>query len=283
MEQRILLILAMVCLEWGLVSKVSPQGKPKTAESDPKLVYDAFIERFQGLNVQKGRLLCSGERFRCEIEMTRPDGRGKSIATYVYDNSQPPVVWGYDEKRSAWPSSPSCDKAIADAMVRYGEAETQRRFGVPARYLKIARLYAGHKLRPDLHLLTRKELDRLAWKKVGREKVAGVLCEALQGKWVAPGTGGSVRVTIEQKAWVEPRTGLVLRWESRYANPPAPPFRQGYVVKRLRFLKSVPPDRFQLPPGSTANVPEIFQDVRLPPGVRRVKATGAFAKTGKGF
>jgi hypothetical protein len=30
-------------------------------------------------------------------------------------------------------------------------------------------------------------------------------------------------------------------------------------------------------------VPEIFQDVKLPPGVRRVKATGVYAGTGIGF
>lgn len=89
-----------------------------------------------------------------------------------------------------------------------------------------------------------------------------------------------------QRAWIEPKSGLVLRLEQRTdppANSPMPPQRTVFLVKRLRFLPSVPVSRFQLPPGTVAHVPLIFQAVRLPQGVKRVAATGPYEGIGVGF
>ena len=242
----------------------------------PEKAYEAHIEKFEGNRKIQRKVLYDKGCFRSEESYPVLSGQPPGVSIYVYDKSLPTIVWGYQkQKPSAWASYESCCNALMEISRREGEVATRKKFLISPTFT----LNANRSLLSDLVLRTLSTLGKYTWRKDKQEKIAEYLCDVMLAEYQPPQS----KDKIVQRAWVEPHSGLVLQWESRYlpgAGSPVPPIFTGYRVKSLKFLKSVPIARFQLPPGAIANVPAIFKTVKLPKGVKRVPATGAFAALG---
>ncbi len=211
----------------------------------------------------------------------------------LYDGSKPYIAWGcrLDEHRAS-PLPAACQYALSVAAGRDGVEAVRQRYHIPT----------GHSIypakddppRPSSILKTKSDFPRLTGPAVGSGNVAGYMCQIYESRVSQKtessrdGVPGSVMLqqTHETRAWVEPRTGLVLKLEERQiAAPgsPVPPSATGYVVKKLLLPASIPLERFQLPPGTTANVARIFGDVKLPSGVKRVLPPPEAADIGMSF
>jgi hypothetical protein len=126
MKPATVLLLGVAAAGTGLAAS-APHGP------DRNLVCEGVIERFHANRVVKGRVLRCGERCRCELDY--PLGGGKTtVATEVHDASQPAVAWAYDDKRSAWPTPTSSQRAIGAEAARLADAGARRRLGISARY-----------------------------------------------------------------------------------------------------------------------------------------------------
>ena len=183
----------------------------------------------------------------------------------------------YFGKGGACPSIASLWHAYYLAVQRQGAAVVRVRYHLSPNIPLTKSLLKS----PGSELPTRSTMGNLDVKKTGTEQVAGHACEVFEGRIIIPTQtpvqlGGSTRQPeipeITVRIWVEPMTQLVLRYDlvTRTPQSQMPPHRQTLEVKKLRLLKSIPPERFQLPPGTIVTVMDIFKDAPLPKGVRGV-------------
>lgn len=104
----------------------------------------------------------------------------------------------------------------------------------------------------------------------GEEMVAGVKCR----RYITDYKGGAV--TGKTTYWVEPKTRLVLQEETTQRSVPAggsrmPPrtIRSGHRTVRFRLLNSTPSGAFNLPAGSTVELPQSLYRMSLPANIKR--------------
>ena len=263
-------------------------------QSSRNIAYDVSLQTRQNGFVTRVHLLYDRGRFR--QEMLFPTSKAKT-AQYmqIHDGKRPYIAWSCSlSARTAWPLPISCCRALSLAARREGEAAAKQQYHLPAAYHIETLPDDANPPRPSAELLTKMPEPLFDRAPVGEEVVAGYKCriyELRQAQAVSSSRDGAPgAVTTQQtrtrRAWVEPRTGLILRLEDRIEPPagsPAPPMSTGYVVTGLRFPDSIPAERFQIPPGINAYIAKIFSDVKLPAGVHRVEATGPPAYVGMGI
>jgi hypothetical protein len=255
------------------------------------LRFEAVVEQTAGRNHQFARLVYDRGRFRVE-HFLRPDDTSPEWVE-LYDGAHPSLVWAYNVRnRDANPSLESSLRAMRQEIQRLGDQKARERYGIPVQVSMPAP--SGSQPSPSIGGMTLSCLQQFQLRHTGRDKLAGFRCDVWEGRVAPPRTNTAIRRvdTLEAnpshtvRAWIEPRTQLVLRLEDRMEFPPPsliPPQRHGFVVKKLRLLSAVPAATFRLPPGTTAQVPRIFAGVPLPAGVKRGVMTGAFAGIGIDF
>ncbi|HXG23553.1 MAG TPA: hypothetical protein VNJ09_03280 [Chthonomonadales bacterium] len=285
-------LLLCTMLSWGMTEK--PKTRTPSSSSPPRVAFEMLGEQSDGVSVQYFHLLYDRGRFRLE-NLGSARKRPELQSILFYDGSKPPVVWGWNPTSGAAVAS-NTFRLLQVAAKRYGAVEAKHRYRLPAA-MPIP-IPPNEDLNappmPGNLCLTRADLPKRTWRKVGSEKVAGHSCAVYEAKETLRKPFVSIRdygATVEgnptrsYRVWVEPRYQLVLRLEERieYPNSPVPPMSQTMRVHRLHLLKSVPQSRFQLPAGSTAHIPEILKDVRLPAGVKRVRMMGGFWGIGIDF
>lgn len=258
---------------------VDRRGKP--------LRYEAVVEQQNEAGHNLGRILYDQGRFR--VEHFRRPGDTSPERIELFGDGDPTLAWSYDvSSRAAYPTMESSERALWRAVRQLGEARARQRYGIP---VQVPLSPTEERASPTLGGLTLSCLRRYRLRSSGRARVAGFECVIFGARLVPRDADKVVRShdTLQAnpvqsiRAWVEPRTELVLRLEERFEFPPGsgiPPKQQVFQVKKLRLLTKVPPSRFKLPSGATAHVPHIFNHVRLPSGVKRVSMTGGFAGIG---
>lgn len=251
-------------------------GAPAASSTPP--AYEAHVERREGIHVTRAHILYDRGKFRETMFPGSSQNRSAAGHVLLYDGK---MVWEYRPgAQSATPGLSAIMHRLVVLTQQLGVKTVVKRYQVPAslvHHYAGARVVAPGRPRPVNGLRTRADIPGLPEKPAGSEQIAGYPCQKYE---ILP-RPGSQQPTI--RAWIEPRTGLVLQWEqvtTPLPDSPVPPMRMHYVVRKLRLLRSLPPETFHLPPGTTAHLPEIFRDAPLPPGVKRVPLTGKAAKTG---
>ena len=261
----------------------APPPAPPPAPGRHATTYRASVERWENGALVRGRLSVDREKFRVEIRFPAPPGKTPATDIELYDGGrEPPLVWDYSPKhREAWPTFASSLYAPAWSARRIGEAETRRRYRIPPS-ARIPKRIPAEFPRPALRIATLSDYPQAVVDPAAAgSAVAGRPCRLYRA---TTRSGGGV--TRRVRAWVDPRTGLVLKLEEHLTFPessPMPPRRGGYTVRTLELPRSLPRSTFRLPAGTKAVVPEIFGGVRLPDGVRRAPVPGGGSGTGIGY
>ncbi len=275
--------LAAALLGMSLCAASGPRRSLDTpVPSRARLRYSAALEERSGMSTHRARLLVDGDRFRLVEDLPSRPGMKPPVSVTLYDGATPPVAWSYDPVRhDAYPELGWTMRALSQAARRYGVAAVRRRYRIPAGYPLSAAREADELPHPRIGDMRFVDMRELSWRPVGPAMCEGLACRVyLTRRGSPPAPTSTVRV------WVHDSTGLVLRFENTSEasrRSAAPPTRYVFTVKDLQFEARIPSESFALPRGATAHVPELFRDVRLPPGVRRVTMTGRFAATGHDF
>ena len=164
---------------------------------------------------------------------------------------------------------------------RDGETAVRQRYHVPERVLK-GELLQGNRspLKFSFHALdglyivmdpTDDRFFARDYRKTGEAMVAGYKCTVYEyGK-----------PPLINRYWVEPNSHLALKVDKvGGTGTNHAPIHFVSVTTKIQFLKSLPVQIFQLPPGTTAYLPEDMKDTPLPPGVLRKPMTGKEALLG---
>lgn len=256
------------------------------------VAYDAELEHHTGNSITRVHLLYDRGRFRQEMRFPGSPPTKKPMYMQICDGNRPYIAWSCSlSGRTAWPLPEACQQALSRAVRREGEAIVRQRYHVPANFPLT--VYANDKEppHPSMALKTKNDLLLNNVRLVGTETIAGYACQIYESSATQrieasrDGVAGSQMLHQSRtvRAWVEPRTGLVLRLENREQPPPgspAPPTSRGYVVKTLRLPAAIPVERFQIPSGIRVYVAKLFSDVKLPRGVKRMQAMGKAADVG---
>ncbi len=258
--------------------------------------------RYQATMINSGqgskpevRVLYDEGKFRIETDYpSLPPGKfDRGIK--VYDGTSPRIIWGYGDDtrktKGAWIQTESIHIQLREEAKRTSVDAVARKYGLPTNYEALSFRAQFRNL-----IMTTAEVENFPnMKKVRQEKVAGWICDVYEADSSHKGgaefssaseSGAARRADLKRvdRAHVEPKTGLVLKHEFRAEFPgsPQPPATFGYEVKSFALLsKSPPADKFRLPPGSVANVPRLFQGVKLPTGVKAVPTKGAYTAIGE--
>jgi len=118
------------------------------------------------------------------------------------------------------------------------------------------------------------------WQWVGTDQVAGRPCSIYQthrqSKTTVNEADGSQRMAVFQslaRIWVSAVDHLVLKREDTIKISGWPQIKQSLTILKLQIDPKIPPDLFELPPGTTAKVAADLR-VRLPQGVQREEYPG---------
>lgn len=250
-----------------------------SAKQNPLWIYEAESEDFTGgqLNGRKKVAYDRGKYRIIEERLPLANYGGKyrlvagqppTVVIYIFTNTRPPILWRLDpEQRVASLEGNCAQYNFAQLAKRIGPAAMQQRYHVPARLLT-KKLLAGLSYGPfytgmGLYNVINPATERsftVVYRKVGVETVAGQKCII----YAARNAPDKIRY------WVEPKSHLALKVESfTSVSPGAAPTRFLSVTRKIKFLRQLPSERFQLPQGTTAYVPETLKDILLSPGVRR--------------
>ena len=292
MYRTICVLLTLLVPTWtqGQSGALPP---PPTISPYLKVPFDADVEGFNGTTKFKAHLLISGDRFRAECTIFSPQGQKMYDAFQTYDATTPHVVWQYDPMtKIAHAESQSGTNALYEAIRRDGDPATRRRLGIGlAEQIQIG----WQPYRPDPYIRMRSGLmNRNSPSKTyfvpvnesrGYAVICGYRCQLYELMDKSPDKDNGIDRL--ESAWVEPKTGLVLRWEQRVKyglHSAMPPSRVWTTVTHLHFLQVAPPiRRFQIPPGATVKVLKVFVGAKLPGDVRREIMTGPGSGMGRVF
>lgn len=195
----------------------------------------------------------------------------------LYDGSWPPLRWWVDLRtKTAHLDTFAVLRRLDADIGAQGVSQVARTTGVKPETLE--RFHRG------FGTWTERVLDHLLWKTsaremasmqpAGTELVAGWRCAVYVDKQ-APAPGSRI--------WVEPSTGLVLRWQYTVpsGNPRIPPVTNSRRVLKFRVMRNLAPSNFILPRGITAELPRLLADLPLPGGVRRRLLSGKDSMLGE--
>ena len=257
------LVVALMAYMFASISRMSAD-QPGKAEDSLPLAYEAvFPGRFHTTTT----LLYDHGKYAIRSQ----DG------LRLYDGSRPPLRWRVDLKtKTAQLDAFAVLRRLEADISTQGVSRVARTTGVKLETLE--RFHRGFKT------LTERVLDHLLWKAsardmarmepAGTELVAGWRCMEYVDKH-APSPGSQI--------WVEPSTGLVLRWQYTVpsGNPRIPPVVDSRRVLKFRIARNPAPSNFILPPGITAELPRLLADLPLPKGVRRRLLSGKDSMLGE--
>ncbi len=249
-------------------------SRSRNPPQDPNWIFEADIDSVQENRIEPSHHLLY-DRGKMREDYFSPQPRHELTGfSRLYDGKSN-VVWDYfANERRAMPTLGSCFSALSAAARRYGEAEARQRYKVPAGY-ESGHLTEDHQSRNlDFGLFRVASETSKQTRLVGVEPVAGFACQLYERRNEPTQAG---QPTATWRYWVEPKSRLALRFEILSEFPPSsrmPPRRNGYIARRVRFLKSLPDHRFQLPAGTTAILPATLKDMALPSGVKRGSAPG---------
>ncbi len=251
---------------------------------DQQTGYRIEYERIINGNRRSAILYRRGAMFRQEERI----GLGKQAETLVelYDAQLPPMIWWYSPKdKQANPTLDFILDTLGTMVAKEGEVSVKKRFSIPAHAVIDGN--SSIQIRPSFSPHHIKDNDRILWTKQGEEMLLGMRCIRYSGK---PDPKYKRKEQSSLVAWVEPNTGLILKSEVRMkesASSLAPPHITRYRVISIKPLSpSITRRFFQLPKGAVANVPEMFDKVKLPEGVKKRRppySDPTIVKTGMGF
>ena len=187
----------------------------------------------------------------------------------VYDGNLQGIVWDfYKKQRLARPGLSSIISRVQFLMKERGKDSTLKKYNIP----KVAfSLFNSSPLvngipPPPMDILTSKSLIGLAMKSIGKEKVGEYLCEVMSFDGMVRGQ------RIRKKVWLHKKSGLILRQEDKCKmEGSAPELSTVVSISHLKFLKSTPKSAFELPTGTTVELPETFDDVKLDDEARFIR------------
>ncbi len=272
-------------------SAASGQGGFRTPlidlKQNPCWVYEA--ERVSKLNGQvlgRSRTAYFRGRYKTVEEQFAYSGSAglasPKVETRISANTWPPASWIYDEKlRSANIDQSTAFYNFVLLVRKLGKETVRTKYHVPARLLDDKLIYGRHSLLhhsfntiSGLYLVYDFDYAHFSkeFRKIGKEKVAGQMClvfEEIRND-AAPG-----------RYWIEPRSHFVLRTEHVTPDSTRQKLdRSVGTTTKFAFRKSLPAELFELPPGTTAYLPESMKDYPLPHGVIRKPMTGKEALLG---
>ncbi len=267
-------------------AKQFARGGLASIKQNPLWVYEAETETTSSLGEhQQTKIVFDNGRYRIERTDTSTHGSFQlyppTTSIVILNSIHPPLVWSYDQKaHSASISEYSAIYYFASLAKRDGIAAMRQRYRAPERVLT-AQMLSGRQGMltvpfygtPDLFIFIDPQTDRFfsrSYRRVGAESVAGQKCTIFESGGRGSSNPGSV-----DRYWVEPKSHLVLKLERiDFSNPRAAQYKSTMVTKKITFLKSLPASAMQLPPGTTAYLPESMKDISLPPGVVRARMQG---------
>ena len=286
----------------------APGGRADVRSDDrihynSELTFEATLQSGSSNNLdnsERTHIFYDRGKFALQSYSKNAAGNFVLLATRLYDgsNTAPAIAWEYHpDTHEARPDMRSCDGAVSAAVRQMGEAAARRRYAIPAAYGRagLRHMDGPQGIRDVLNQwrtlpsvsLTRGtgSMSGYTCRLVGNGRMVGCSCRIYETQYrMRPSPGGPPPYISESiKSWVEPKSRLVLREESRSFAPPASPMPPQYSVKEvtsIRFPAALSLSVFQLPPGTTALVPETMRNAVVPPGVRRAPATGNWAMTG---
>jgi hypothetical protein len=246
---------------------------------------------------REAKVLCDGDKFRVEERGPKLPNMPQELAIWTYDGARPGIVWGYSpadlKGRGAIPSPDTIHRWLNAAATKYGVNTARQKYAVNRSFP----LYPGapEQMPKSPYLLTNAAalFGKGTGSYVGRTMVAGAQCEeyrqvyrqTLEARYAKQDGLPSNTVESETRVFVDVDTRLVLRHEQTYRYPgsPAPPMSMVFLVKSFKRLNAVDHAKFQLPPGSRAWMPKLFEGVKLPQGVVPITPPARYAATGMAF
>ena len=255
------LVAALMAFVFASPARLSA-GQPSNAENTLPLAYEAVYQDRPSVTL----LYDHGKYAICGQDGLR-----------LYDGSRPPLRWSVDLKtKTATLDSFAVLRRLDANIGAQGVSRVARTTGLKLETLE--RFHRGFGTSTERvldHLLRKASAREMAsMQPAGTELVAGWRCAVYVDKH-APSPGSRI--------WVEPSTGLVLRWQYTVlsGNSRIPPIIDSRRVLRFRIARRLDPSNFILPPGITAELPRLFANLPLPKGVRRRLLSGKDSMLGE--
>lgn len=253
--QRVGLICLITGVALAAVAPASPQAASRTGDAP----FVATMSSPRGGSLNRRKIWYDHGRFRIEYYQ---GAAAAPVGIETYDRSHPDLAWAFEPGRDeAFLTPGSSTRAIQRAVESLGEKKARQRYGIPAGY-PTRRRKLDPMLTPGLIRFYRSGKAR----PVGSRQVAGVACRVYESS--ADGT----------RLVVEPRSSLVMLEEATTGKPPG--LLSPYQVVRMEFPGVIDRRKFQLPPGTAARLPEIFEGAPLPPGVKKASMPPGHEATG---
>jgi len=239
-----------------------------------------------GVSVEHARLWVQGRRFR--IDWVASAGSTVPLRSEMYDARNPGLVWSYDPKgRRALPTLETLTAAVASRARALGPAEARRQLGIPPAVPLTGS--APTAPRPSLGPVLLDDIEAPPWRRVAGATWQGAAADvfrAIVNAAPVPSrpAGGTIEARPRQTltATVHREWGVVVRFEHaiEFTRPPRLPNQRRVYEVTSAHLRPPPKPGFDLPAGTTAELPRTFAGAKLAPGVIRAAMTGPFAATG---
>lgn len=281
------LLVCVLQTTWPRYTGASRTKATTTSEPSQRLCYVALLEQRDAGDRSFTRIWYDRGRFR--VEKLGKLASNKADVVELRDHPGPGLIWAFSpSRRQAYPTLGSSLLALGREAKRLGVERARQVYGIP----KSVAIQPPDEpfplpLMPASLLLDTKQ----AWQDAGIETLSGIKCRVRAVHIVPPNPGIIKKApdtvegnpVMDLSIAIDPDTQLAMRYDQRNSYPspsPVPPMVRGYTVKSFRRLQRLDARLFQLPSGASAHIPLIFAKTQLPPGVRRIKMTGAFAATG---
>lgn len=269
-------------------SLIRAQQKPTQVKLDVPTIPQAFqaeVEYVMGNFIEHKKIYYDRGKWRVETLIPGIPGTKAKPFTKIelYDGDRPPVVWEYyPHAQTAVATFETYRYTLSEEARRFGEAQTRKKYNI-AKTLPGRRTIVANMMPPNAHpcILTRHDLESIARPTGRKAKIVGHTCEEILAEWKLANGAKAV-----SRAWVEPRSGLVLIKEDgavQSARSAAPNFANLLRFKELKFVSKFSPSLFELPPGTTVVTPRSLAYVPLPRGVKRKPMQGRASECGLGY
>lgn len=271
----------------AIVSFSLPAAAQKKVVPNQQTGYRIEYEQIMDGNKRTAVLYRKGAMFRQEDILNRGH-KSEDTLFELYTPEPHSVVWSYSTKfRQAFPQGGFIRDSLADLIAKDGDAAVRKRFSIPLHAMIMGNV--GGQIRPSFEPSHVKDNQGVNWIKQGEQTLIGFPCIRYLAQLKVPQPKSSTDISTNT-IWVEPNTGLILKSETEIRQVTAslaPPHTLRYRVISLQPLSPlISRCFFELPAGTVAIVPELFNKVKLPKGVKRQRiqhSNPTIVKTGTGF